>query len=61
MLVAIAVLMVSLVFSKNYWASTGHWWFGGSNYNLKINNLPQGDYSIYRAINGDVLVICWDH
>lgn len=60
-LIATFVLIVSLVFSRDYWLSTGHWWFGWSNYSLKINDLPQSDYTIYRAINGDVLVTCSDH
>ena len=54
-------LVVLLLFSKDRWASPGHWWFGGSNYNFKINDIPQGDYSIYRAVNGDALITCWDH
>lgn len=61
LLAATAALFVLLVLAKDFWASPGHWWFGGSNQVLSINNHPQGDYDIYRALNGDLLVICWDH
>lgn len=60
-LAIILLIGLSLIIFHDYWASPGHWWFGGSNYSLKINDIPQGDYAIYRALNGDVLVICWDH
>lgn len=59
--VVIAVLIATLWLSSEYWTSAGHWWFGGTNYQVKLNDIPQSDYSIYRALNGDVLVICWDH
>src|SRR5262245_55558432 len=50
-----------LILSNGFWVSPGHWWFGKGDYRVKINDIAQGDYEIYRSLNGDVLVICWDH